>query len=109
MLWTLLKRSMKTMVDCHISAISTFEQIDLEENQSPTQSPQAEVPVLVGVVGWGDWWGFFKASFYYSKSLSPYLRNTFYESEGEGEGDAAVFWPRIPYSGVEDCYNFFTL
>ena len=41
------------MVDCHESAISTFEEIDLEENQSPTQSPQSEVPVLVRERGVG--------------------------------------------------------
>ena len=77
---------MKTMVDCHESAISTFEQIDLEENQSPTQSPQSEVPVLVGVVGWGTGGGSLRQAFTYSKSLSPYLRNTFYESQGRGRG-----------------------
>ena len=42
------------MVDYHESAISTFEEIDLEENQSPTQSPQSVlVLVLVGEGGRG--------------------------------------------------------
>ena len=91
---------MKTMVDCHESAISTFEQIDLEENQSPTQSPQSEVPVLVGVVGWGTGGGSLRQAFTYSKSLSPYLRNTFYESEGRGRGMLRYFCPEYPILGL---------